>query len=53
VEVDWFLMIRSKQESGPTERRQVKVKLTLTQAGKDWKIKSLTPLTVLDLPSQP
>jgi hypothetical protein len=50
VEADWFLMVRSKQESGPTERRQVKVKITFVQVGKDWKIKALDPRTILDPP---
>jgi hypothetical protein len=51
IDADWFLMIRSKEENGPTERRQVKVKITLIQTPKGWRIKGLTPLTVLDLPS--
>lgn len=53
VEVDWFLMVRSKQETGPTERRQVKVKISFIQTGKEWKIRSINPLTVLDLPKEP
>ena len=51
IDADWFLMIRSKEENGPTERRQVKVKITLIQTPKGWKIKTLTPVTVLELPT--
>jgi hypothetical protein len=51
IEADWFLLVRSKQESGPTERRQVKVKISLIQTSKGWRITGLTPITVLDLPS--
>jgi hypothetical protein len=50
VEADWFLMVRSKQESGPTERRQVKVKITFVQVGKDWKIRAIDPRSILDPP---
>lgn len=50
VEVDWFLMIRSKEENGPTERRQVRVKITTTQVNKAWKIKSISPITILNPP---
>jgi hypothetical protein len=51
IEADWFLMIRSKEESGPTERRQVKVKINLILTPKGWRIKNITPITVLDLPN--
>jgi hypothetical protein len=53
VEVDWFLMIRSKEENGPTERRQVRVKITTIQVDKAWKIKAIRPITILNPPELP
>lgn len=50
IEVDWFLLIRSKQDEGPTERRQVTVKLTVAKVGKNWKITAIKPPSILDPP---
>jgi hypothetical protein len=50
VEVDWFLMVRSKQENGPTERRQQNVKVTVSKIGKGWKITAISPVSILDPP---
>jgi len=52
VEVDWFLMLRSKEDQGPTERRQMTVKLTVVKAGKSYKITAINPATILDPPNQ-
>jgi hypothetical protein len=53
VEVDWFLMIRSKEENGPTERRQVRVKITTVRVKNTWKIKAISPITILNPPEPP
>jgi hypothetical protein len=50
IEVDWFLKLNSKSEEGPTERRQMTVKLTIEKVGKKWKIKAIDPPTILDPP---
>jgi hypothetical protein len=50
IEVDWFLKLNSKAEEGPTERRQMTVKLTIEKVGKKWKIKAIDPPTILDPP---
>jgi hypothetical protein len=47
-EADWFLEIKSKENDGPTERRQQTVKLTFEQQGKNWKITSINPASILD-----
>ncbi len=52
VEVDWFLMLQSKEEHGTTERRQMTVKLTIVKAGKNYKITAITPASILDPPKQ-
>lgn len=48
AEVTWFLEIRSKQSDGPTERREKNVKLTFRKEGKNWKIASIDPASILD-----
>jgi hypothetical protein len=48
AEVDWFFEIKSKESNGPTERRQKNVKLTFRKEGKNWKIASVDPLSILD-----
>ncbi len=50
IEVDWFLKLNSKADEGPTERRQEKVKLTIEQVGKRWKITKIEPSSILDPP---
>ena len=48
AEVTWFLEIKSKESNGPTERREKDVKLTFRKEGKNWKIVSLEPASILD-----
>jgi hypothetical protein len=50
IEVDWFLKLNSKSDEGPTERRQMTVKLTIEKVGKKWKIKAIDPPSILDPP---
>ena len=50
IEVDWFLKLNSKADQGPTERRQVAVKLTIEKVGKHYKIKAIDPPSILDPP---
>jgi hypothetical protein len=50
IEVDWFLKLNSKADQGPTERRQMTVKLTIDKVGKHYKIKAIDPPSILDPP---
>ncbi len=50
IEVDWFLKLNSKADEGPTERRQMRVNLTIQQVGKHWKITRIDPPSILDPP---
>lgn len=43
VEVDWFLQIRSREQSGPLVRRREIIKCRLARAKKKWKVTSLDP----------
>jgi hypothetical protein len=43
VELDWFLQIRSREISGPLERRREVVKCRVEREKKKWKVKSLDP----------
>jgi hypothetical protein len=51
VEVDWFLKLNAKSEQGPTERRQMSVKLTIEKVGKKWKITAIEPAAILEPPT--
>jgi hypothetical protein len=48
AEVEWFFEIKSKETNGPTERREKNVKLTFRKEGKNWKIASVDPASILD-----
>jgi hypothetical protein len=50
IEVDWFMKLNSKAALGPTERRQMTVKLTIEKVGHNWKIKFVDPPSILDPP---
>ena len=50
IEVDWFLKLNAKSETGPTERRQMRVQLTIEKVGKRWKITAMDPVTILRAP---
>jgi hypothetical protein len=45
VELDWFLQIRSREETGPLERRRQIVKCRLRRTKKKWKVLSLEPIS--------
>jgi len=51
VEVDWFLQIRSREETGPLERRRQIVKCRLRRTKKKWKVLSLEPLAFFAPPA--
>ena len=46
VQVDWFLQIRDKEQSGVLVRRRSTVKCRLERRGKKWKIVAMEPLTL-------
>lgn len=49
AEVDWYLQLRSRSETGPLERRRMIVKIIEEkQKHGGWKITSLSPLSILD-----
>jgi hypothetical protein len=50
IEVDWFLKLNAKADEGPTERRQMTVKIKIEKVGKRWKITALDPPSILDPP---
>ncbi len=50
AETDWYVQVKSKEENGPTERRQEVVKITIAKQGKNWKIVALEPASVLQPP---
>lgn len=50
IEVDWFMKLNAKADEGPTERRQMTVKLTIEKVGKRFRIKAIDPPTILDPP---
>ena len=50
AETEWFLQIKSKQQDGPTERRNQVVKITTALIGDKWRITSLEPMSLLAPP---
>ena len=50
VVVDWFLEIRSRQESGPLERRRENVTFQLARNKKSWTVMSLEPIELFRPP---
>jgi hypothetical protein len=51
LELDWFLEIRSREQSGPLDRRRETVKCRVERQKKKWKIVALEPLTLFALPA--
>ena len=45
VELDWFLQIRSREQTGPLERRRKIVKCRLARSKKKWKVMSIEPVS--------
>jgi hypothetical protein len=44
VELDWFLQIRSREQTGPLERRRQIVKCRLQRVKKKWKVMAIDPV---------
>ena len=53
AETDWFLQIKSKQENGPTDRRNAPVRIGTERVAGRWRIISMEPRSLLDLPRIP
>ncbi len=51
VALDWVLEIRSKQASGPLERRRQNVKARLERRRGEWKLVSLEPISLFAAPA--
>ncbi len=50
VDLDWFLVMRSKLPDGPIVRRRELVHCELRKEGKHWKVVAMTPLKFFDAP---
>ena len=50
VELDWLMQIRSREDSGPIERRRETVKCRAERKKKNWKIASLDPIALFAAP---
>jgi hypothetical protein len=52
LDLDWYMTLKSKAETGPVERRRMRVQVALrrmeTKSGEDWRIVSLAPLAMFD-----
>src|SRR6185312_393772 len=52
LDLDWYMTLTSKLDTGPVERRRMRVEVTLrrikTKSGEDWRIVSLAPATIFD-----
>jgi len=44
AELDWFLQIRSREQSGPLERRRQIVRCRLERPKKKWKVTAIEPV---------
>ena len=51
VELDWLMQIRSREDSGPIERRRETVKCRAERKKKNWKIVSLEPIALFAPPA--
>ncbi|HXI40756.1 MAG TPA: hypothetical protein VNH83_12290 [Bryobacteraceae bacterium] len=45
AELDWFLQIRSREQSGPLERRRQIVRCRLERTKKKWKVMAVEPVS--------
>ena len=50
TETEWFLQLKSKQQDGPTARRNSVVRIETQRASGKWRITSMEPRTLLDPP---
>lgn len=48
LDVDWYMVLKSRTDGGPTERRRERVALRMALVKGRWKIVSIAPLRVLD-----
>ena len=52
LDLDWYMTLTSKLDTGPVERRRMRVGVTLrrikTKSGEDWRIVSLAPASIFD-----
>ena len=50
VDLDWFLVLRSKLADGPIVRRRELVHCELRKEGRHWKVVAMTPLSFFAAP---
>ncbi len=50
ADTEWFLQLKSKQDSGPTARRTVPVKLETARVKGKWRITAMEPRSILAPP---
>lgn len=52
LDLDWYMTLTSKMDTGPVERRRMRVEVTLrrikTKSGEDWRIVALAPAAIFD-----
>lgn len=48
LDLDWFMQLKSQIDDSQLERRRERVQVEMRQVKGDWKIVSLSPLTILD-----
>jgi tRNA isopentenyl-2-thiomethyl-A-37 hydroxylase MiaE len=48
LDLDWFVNLTSKLDTGLRERRRERVQVEMRQIKGKWKISSLTPVSILD-----
>jgi hypothetical protein len=51
AELDWFLQIRSREQSGPLERRRQIVHCRLERPKKKWKVMAIEPVSFFAPPA--
>src|SRR5437899_792684 len=51
AELDWFLQIRSREQSGPLDRRRQIVKCRLERRKKKWKVMAIEPISFFGAPA--
>lgn len=51
AELDWFLQIRSREQTGPLERRREIIKCRLERLKKKWKVMAIEPVSFFAPPA--
>jgi len=51
AELDWFLQIRSREQSGPLERRRQIIRCRLERPKKKWKVMAIEPVSFFAPPA--